>query len=151
MKKSALILLSIALIGIYSVMISFVATTSDLCDDAKTYYKLDEALKEPEKVIKLDIAMQKLTRISSEISKLVNLECLDLSFNRISDLPGEFAELKKLRYLNLMGTRYLPGLPKILTELPNLEVVDIRDHPEWSAAKFEEAKKMLPDVKIITE
>lgn len=128
-----------------------VAAQSDFCDDAETYYELDEALKEPEKVIKLDIAMQKLTRISSEISKLVNLECLDLSFNRISGLPDEFTELKKLRYLNLMGTRYLSGLPKILSELPNLEVVDIRNHPEWSASKFEEAKKMLPDVKIIVE
>ena len=95
--------------------------------------------------------MQRLTRISSEISELVNLECLDLSFNRISDLPDEFAELKKLRYLNLAGTRYLPRLPKILTELPNLEILDIRDHPEWVSAQFEEARKMLPDVKIITE
>lgn len=128
-----------------------VAAQSDFCDDAETYYELDEALKEPEKVVKLDIAMQKLTHISSDIGKLVNLECLDLSFNRISGLPDEFAELKKLRYLNIMGTRYLPGLPKILTKLPNLEIVDIRDHPEWSAARFEEAKKILPDVKIITE
>lgn len=122
---------------------------TDHCEDEETYYKLSEALKEPEKVIKLDIAMKKLTKISPDIGKLTNLECLDLSFNRISDLPAEFSELKKLRFLNLTGTRYLPGLPKVLSELPGIEVIDISDHPEWSPAQFENAKKMLPDVEFI--
>jgi len=151
MKKLLLFLSIFALIEINPVMFGFATISADLCEDAETYYGLDEALKEPEKVIKLDIAMQKLTLLSPDISKLVNLECLDLSFNRISDLPAEFAELKKLRYLNLAGTRCLPGLPKILTQLPNLEIVDIRDHPEWNAAKFEEAIKMLQNVKVIVE
>ena len=151
MKKLLLLLSTFALIEINPVMFGFATISTDLCEDAETYYGLDEALKEPEKVIKLDIAMQKLTLLSPDISKLVNLECLDLSFNRISDLPAEFAELKKLRYLNLAGTRYLPRLPKILTELPNLEIVDLRDHPEWKAAQFEEAKKMLQNVKVIVE
>ena len=148
MNRLLFLLLITVLTGISTLMLT---AQPDFCDDAVTYYELDEALKEPEKVVKLDIAMQKLTMISADISKLVNLECLDLSFNRISGLPAEFALLKKLRYLNLTGTRYLSALPKVLTELPELEIVDIRDHPEWKAVKFEEAKKMLPDVKVITD
>ncbi|MFH1322183.1 MAG: leucine-rich repeat domain-containing protein [Bacteroidota bacterium] len=150
-RKIAILLISAALIAIYPVTTSFITVQPEYCEDAETYYDLGEALKEPEKVIKLDIAMQKLTQISPDIGKLYNLECLDLSFNRIPDLPPEFANLKKLKYINLTGTRYMPKLPGILKELPNLEVVDLRDHPEWSPAQFEDAKKMLPDVKIITE
>jgi len=121
------------------------------CEGEKSYYSIAEALEEPDKVVKLDIAMLKLTSISNDIGKLVNLECLDLSFNRISTLPAEFAQLKKLRVLDMKGTRYMAKLPEVLAQLPNLEELDLRNHPEWSAATFEEAKKMLPNVKIIVE
>jgi len=121
----------------------------DHCSDAETYYSLEEALEEPNKVVKLDIAMLKLTSISPDIAKLVNLVCLDLSFNRISTLPKELAELKNLEYLNLAGTRYLAGVPEIVANLPSLKILDIKGHPEWGSTKFEEAKKLLPGVTII--
>ena len=121
----------------------------DHCEGEQTYYSLEDALKEADKVIKLDIAMLKLTAISTDIALLVNLECLDLSFNRISTLPDEIAQLKKLRVLNLMGTRYMAKVPAVVAKIPNLEELDIRNHPEWKASVFEEAKKMLPDVKVI--
>jgi len=121
------------------------------CEGEATYYSLEEALAEPEKVIKLDIAMLKLTSISPDIAKLVNLECLDLSFNKISTLPPEFAELKKLRVLNLMGTRFMAKVPDIVAKLPSLEELDIRDHPEWKGTQFDDAIRMLPNVKVITE
>ena len=120
------------------------------CDDADTYYSMEEALKEPEKVVKLDIAMLKLTSIDPSIAKLVNLECLDLSFNRFSTLPPEMAYLKKLRVLNLTGTRFLAKVPAVVAEIPNLEELDIRDHPEWKGTQFEDAKRLLPNVKVIT-
>ena len=123
----------------------------DHCDDAATYYSMEKALEEPEKVVKLDIAMLKLTSIDPRIVELVNLECLDLSFNRFSTLPTEMAELKKLRVLNLAGTRFLSKVPAIVAELPNLEELDIREHPEWKGTQFEDAKKLLPNVKVITK
>jgi Leucine-rich repeat (LRR) protein len=112
---------------------------------------MEEALKDPEKVIKLDIAMLKLTSIDPRIVELVNLECLDLSFNRFSTLPDEMAELKKLRVLNLTGTRFLSKVPAIVAEIPNLEELDIRDHPEWKGTQFEDAKKLLPNVQVKTK
>ena len=120
------------------------------CDGEDTYYSLAEALEEPEKVIKLDIAMLKLTSIDPNIAKLINLECLDLSFNRFSTLPAEIAELKKLRVLNLTGTRFLAKLPDIVAKIPNLEELDIRDHPEWKGTQFDDAIKLLPKVKVLT-
>ena len=123
----------------------------DYCSGEITYYELENALKEVEKVKTLDIAMQKLTVISPEIGKLKNLKCLDLSFNRMGTLPDEFKNLRNLEYLNLSGTRFMAKLPVVLKELPNLKVLNIADHPEWKTATWEEAKKMLPNVKIITE
>lgn len=119
------------------------------CPDAEKYTSLEDALEEPKKVFHLDLSMLKLTSVSPEIGKLVNLECLDLSFNRISTLPPEIANLKKLRYIDLSGTHYMSKLPEVLTKLPGLEAVNLTDHPYWKPAQFEEAKKMLPKVKII--
>ncbi len=131
--------------------LSYTPIEVDHCEDATTYYSMEEALKEPEKVIKLDIAMLKLTSIDPRIVELVNLECLDLSFNKFSTLPAEMAELKKLRVLNLTGTRFLSKVPAIVAEIPNLEELDIRDHPEWKGTQYEDAINLLPNVKVITK
>jgi Leucine-rich repeat (LRR) protein len=123
---------------------------STACSDAEVFYDFQEALAAKDKVKKLDLSMQKIKVLSPSIAQCKNLECLDLSFNTFSTLPAEFAQLKQLTYLNLTGTRYMGKLPTVLKELPNLKVIDLRDHPEWSKATFEEAKKLLPHVNIIT-
>jgi len=129
----------------------FAQDFTEVCTDAEVFSSLSEALAVKDKVQKLDISMQKIKVLSPTIKDLQNLECLDLSFNTFSSLPAEFAQLKKLSYLNLTGTRYLAKVPAVLKDLPNLKILDLRDHPEWSKATFEEAKKLLPHVKIITQ
>ena len=121
----------------------------DFCPEWYDYDDLEVALKEPEKVTNLDIAMQKLTVIDPRIGELTNLECLDLSFNRISTLPAEFEKLVNLRCLKLTGTRYMAKIPEVLTKLPKLEYLDLRDHPEWKSGQLQKAKEMLPNVTII--
>ncbi|WP_299252379.1 leucine-rich repeat domain-containing protein [uncultured Cytophaga sp.] len=120
-----------------------------LCESYKTYYTLEDALKDPLAVQKLDLSMQKLTVLPEEIMQFKNLVCLDLAFNRIGILPTSFANLTNLKVLNLTGTRYMSKVPSILAQMPNLLVVDLREHPEWTAAKFDEAIKLLPHVTII--
>ncbi|MBL4577665.1 MAG: leucine-rich repeat domain-containing protein [Flavobacteriales bacterium] len=150
MNLSAKILCILVFIGIGSGTSVYGQAEIDHCDDAETYYSLEDALKEPEKVVKLDIAMNKLTSIDPNIAKLVNLECLDLSFNKFSTLPAEIAELKKLRVLDLTGTRFLAKVPDIVSKIANLEELSIKDHPEWKGTQFDDAKKMLPNVKVIS-
>lgn len=117
------------------------------------YDSLEEALKAPEKVTSLDLGMQhpKLITLPPAIGQLTELECLDASFNRIGSLPGEMKHLKKLRYLNLAGNRYLSRLPEVLKELPALETVDLTGIPEWSTATCEAARKVLPGVTVLTD
>lgn len=124
---------------------------SEVCTSAETVSSLSEALQQKETIQKLDLSMQKMTALPLEVTQLKNLQCLDLSFNKFSTLPPEFANLKNLTYLNLSGTRYMAKAPAILKQLPNLKILDLRDHPEWSKTVFEDAKKMLPNVKIITQ
>jgi Leucine-rich repeat (LRR) protein len=121
------------------------------CESEIAYYSIQEALTEIEEVIKLDIAMNKLTSIDPKIGDLTNLECLDMSFNRISSLPNEITKLKNLRVLDLKGTRYLASLPKIIKELNNLQLLDLREHPEWGKEQFEEAIKMLPNTIVLVD
>lgn len=120
-----------------------------LCESYKTYYTLEEALMEPLSVEKLDLSMQKLTIFPEEILQFKNLVCLDLAFNRIGILPASFATLTNLKVLNLTGTRYMSKVPTVLTQMPNLLVVDLREHPEWTPNKFEEAVNVLPHVTVI--
>ena len=42
-------------------------------------------------------------------------------------------------------------VPAVLKQLPNLKILDLRDHPEWNKTVFEDAKKMLPNVQVITQ
>jgi Leucine-rich repeat (LRR) protein len=119
------------------------------CTAQKVYYSIADALKEPDQVKYLDLSMNKLTAFPMEILQFKNLECLDLSFNRIPTLPAELTQLSHLHYINLMGTRYMAKAPAVLGKIPSLKTVDLSDHPEWSAATFNEAKALMPNVKII--
>lgn len=123
--------------------------TDSSCTAQKVYYSLADALKEPDQVKYLDLSMNKLTAFPMEILQLKNLECLDLSFNRIPTLPAELTQLSHLHYINLMGTRYMAKAPAVLGKMPSLKTVDLSDHPEWSLATFNEAKALMPNVKII--
>lgn len=124
---------------------------ADVCTSAETVSSLSEALQQKETIQKLDLSMQKLTALPLEVTQLKNLQCLDLSFNKFNTLPPEIVNLKNLTYLNLAGTRYMAKVPAVLKQLPSLKILDLRDHPEWSKTAFEDAKKMLPNVKIITQ
>jgi len=129
----------------------FAQEFSDVCTSADPVSSLSEALQQKDKVQKLDLSMQKLTVLPLEVTELKNLQCLDLSFNRFTTLPADFAKLKNLTYLNLAGTRYLAKIPAVLKQLPNLKTLDLRDHPEWGKAVWEEARKMFPNVHLITQ
>jgi Leucine-rich repeat (LRR) protein len=130
---------------------SFAQEFADVCTAAETVSSLSEALLQKETIQKLDLSMQKMTILPLEVTQLKNLQCLDLSFNKFSTLPAELVNLKNLTYLNLAGTRFLAKVPAVLKELPHLKILDLRDHPEWNKKIIEDAKKMLPNVQLITQ
>lgn len=70
-------------------------------DTVKTYYSLEEALKQPDKVYKLELRKEKLTEFPKEIFLFKNLNSLNISKNKIPSLPKEIGTLTNLQYLDI--------------------------------------------------
>ncbi len=115
----------------------------------KVYSYWDEAMKEPEKVQHLDLALKQLKELPADIEKFVNLEILELSFNHLTDLPVELAKLEKLRVLDISGCRRMKNVPSVVKNIPNLKELKILEIPEWSTAKKEAIVKEFPNLKVV--
>lgn len=88
-------------------------------DTIHAYTNLEEALKNPEKVIKLELRKKKLKSFPIEILKFTNLQYLDLSKNSIKELPIEIGQLKNLQYLAI-SKNSLEEFPPQIGDLTNL-------------------------------
>lgn len=137
--------------------ISICANAQDVnaicCKDAGFTDKvrsLDAALADIQNTVVLDLAMQspKITAVPANISKLVNLQCLDLSFNRVSTLPASFVNLEKLECIDLSGNHYLQKLPTFLNDMPNLKVIKLEDL-NWSADRQQKTQEQFPNITFV--
>lgn len=90
----------------------------------KEFTSLDEALKTPEAVKFLNLSGKGLTAVPASVIKLVNLEKLNLSNNKISVLPKELSGLKKLKSLNLTANAFT-SFPVVVTSIASLEDFEI--------------------------
>lgn len=88
-------------------------------DTLTAYTNLQEALKNPELVIKLELRKKKLKEFPMEILKFPNLQYLDLSKNDIKEIPAEIGQLKNLQYFAI-SKNGLESLPPQIGELTNL-------------------------------
>ena len=88
-------------------------------DTMRAYTSLEEALKNPEKVIKLELRRKKLKSFPMEILKFPNLQYLDLTKNDITELPTEISQLQNLQYFSISKNGLLEFPPQI-GELKNL-------------------------------
>ena len=128
------------------------ASAQSLLDSASllaspVYDNLEEALKNSDKVYRLDLRKKKLKIFPKEILQLKKLQELNLSKNQLKELPGELGTLTNLQVLNVSGNKlqYLPdsigelknlkkfvgsrnsliAIPKRIGDLHNLEVLDL--------------------------
>lgn len=102
-------------------------------DTLTAFTSMDEAMKHPEQVIKLELRKKRLKKFPPDIFKFINLQYLDLSKNDIEELPAEIGQLKNLQYFaisrnglqefpyqigNLTNLYYLEANNNDLTSLP---------------------------------
>jgi small GTP-binding protein len=76
---------------------------------------------------RLDLSGNLLTRMPHEIIKLTKLTSLDLRDNQLTSLPTEITKLSKLTRIDL-GNNQLTSLPPEITKLANLTSLDLRSN-----------------------
>jgi Leucine-rich repeat (LRR) protein len=143
-------------------------------DQTYTFMELEEAVRFPDKVIKLELRKKKLKEFPKEIFQFKNLQWLDLGRNSLTELPDSIYKLENLQYLNVSRNKLsslpkengkmtnlvylnannndLIGLPPQIGNLEKLRVLDLwsndlSDFPE-SLSKLEELRVL--DVRAIT-
>jgi len=94
---------------------------------APEYSDLQEALKNPDAVIRLSLRKQKLKAFPKEILQLRKLQYLDLSKNNIKELPDSITVLQDLQYLIVSRTG-LEVLPKNFGGLKNLRHLNLNQN-----------------------
>lgn len=124
----------------------FICLTANLFAQ-DTFYSLEEALKQPEKVKRLILKRKKLESIPKEILHLQDLEELNLTGNRLSILPKEILKLKKLKKLNLSRNRF-QEFPEILVEMYWLQYLDLWDNEIENVALGVESMKALKELEL---
>ena len=95
--------------------------------NSEEYTSLNEALKDPDNVYKLNLRKQKLKEFPMGILKLKNLRELNLNKNKIKIIPEEIYKLKNLRYLNLARNK-ITSIPVEFFKLVNLKVLIINEN-----------------------
>lgn len=88
---------------------------------------VEEGLKNPEKVIKLELRKNKLKTFPTAILQFTNLQYLDLSKNNIRELPAEIAKLKSLQYFSISRNNVQELTPEI-GELTNLYYLNVNQN-----------------------
>jgi Leucine-rich repeat (LRR) protein len=111
---------------------SKVSAQSDLLDSLyldtmDAAISLEQALQNPEDVIKLELKRKKYKTFPKEILQMTNLQYLDLSKNNISEIPAEIAELKSLQFL-ILSKNKITSLPFQIGELENLMVLNVNQN-----------------------
>jgi Leucine-rich repeat (LRR) protein len=69
-------------------------------DTIKAFESIEEALKQPDKVIKLELRKKKLKTFPVEIFQFTNLQYLDISKNAIKEIPDSIEVLTQLQYFD---------------------------------------------------
>jgi Leucine-rich repeat (LRR) protein len=112
----------------------------------KEFTSLDEALKNPAAVYRLDLSFSGLAEFPQEIVQFKNLQSLNLSNNGMSAIPSDIAKLTKLQRLNL-ATNGLKRLPTEIVSLKHLKWVDISQN-QFMTSELTKLKAALPQVFI---
>lgn len=100
-------------------------------DTIVPYTSLAEALKNPDKVVKLELRKQKLKTFPKDIFKFKNLQWLDLGKNNLKELPDSIELLTQLQYLNV-SRNVLTSLNKNIGKLTNLVYLNANNNELWA-------------------
>lgn len=91
------------------------------------YTDLDEALKNPDNVIKLSLRKKKFKEFPRQLYAFKNLQYLDISKNSIKELPDSITTFSMLQYLACSKTG-LKALPQDIGKMKNLKFINVNQN-----------------------
>lgn len=114
----------------------------------KEYTSLEEALKNPELVYRLNLSNKKLMMPYENWTKFKNLQYLSLKNEHLKVIPSEIAFLRNLKILDLSGNDF-QILPKSFSNLTNLEELFLNDEKYIKIDSAIKTLSLLPNLKIL--
>ncbi len=90
----------------------------------KEFTSINEALKTPDSVYRLNLSKNKLKKIPSDVFRFRNLKELNLRKNKITEVPAGIENLPNLVYLNV-SKNWLSTLPPEIGTLNQLVLLDV--------------------------
>ena len=109
---------------------------------------LNEALKNPDKVYRLNLSGQHFKEFPKGLSQFKNLEYLSLRNDHLTTLSPEIGTLSKLKVLDL-GENDFKLLPKNFTNLKNLEELFLDNDKNLDVGQDLEILSKLPKLRIL--
>lgn len=124
--------------------------TVDSAMSIKEYSNLDEALKAPERVYRLNLSNQQIKMPSDTTiwNRFTNLEYLSFKNVHLTNLPVGIGNLKKLKVLDLSGNDF-KFLPQSFSNLENLTELFLNDEKKMDIDKSLLVIENLPRLKIL--
>lgn len=130
-KKKIVKILSIALLMLAYLSPKLSAQTELLdsltLDTLTAFTSIAEAMKDPDKVIKLELRKKKLKEFPPEIFQFKNLQYLDLSKNSLKEIPAGIDSLKYLQIL-ILSKNDIESLPKEIGDLKMLQYLNVNQN-----------------------
>lgn len=115
---------------------------------APVFRSLEEALRQPDQVLRIDLSDQHLGHFPMELLRMKNLRELRLRNDDLRELPPEIGGLVELRVLDLSGNP-LTLLPATFGELRELEELIINDNPSFDLNKDLRVLTGLPRLRVL--
>jgi Leucine-rich repeat (LRR) protein len=117
-------------------------------DKTKEYTSISEALKEPEKVFRLNLSNQNINISNENWSKFINLEYLNLKGDHLKEIPDGITTIKSLKSIDLSGNDFI-YLPQKFLNLTNLEELFLNDEKYLNLPKTLNLLSNLPKLKSL--
>lgn len=108
----------------------------------KEFTSLEEALKNPALVYRLDLSYSGLADFPMEILQFPNLQSLNLSNNGMMAIPSDIIKLSKLQRLNLSNNG-LKRLPSELSAIKHLKWLDVTQN-QFLSSELTKLRTALP-------
>lgn len=128
--------------------LSIYGQTDDSIKIENTYSNLEEALKNPDNVYRLDLSNQFFNQFPASVAKFKNLRYLSLKNDHLKEIPKEISLLTKLKILDLSGNDF-KFLPVEMKKLKNLEEIYLNDEPSADVIQELSILAKLPKLRIL--